>query len=162
MHILITGSAGFIGFSLAKFLLDSSNHKISGIDNINNYYSINLKKKRLNILKKYKKFSFYKIDINNKKAIDRLFKKKFDIVFHLAAQAGVRYSIENPKAFVDNNISGFYNILDASIKYKIKKLLYASSSSVYGDSRNFPLKENQKISPQLDAINAMNMYHSNT
>ena len=75
MHILITGSAGFIGFSLAKFLLDSSNHKISGIDNINNYYSINLKKKRLNVLKKYKKFSFYKIDINNKKAIDRLFKK---------------------------------------------------------------------------------------
>ena len=149
MHILITGSAGFIGFSLAKFLLDSSNHKISGIDNINNYYSINLKKKRLNVLKKYKKFSFYKIDINNKKAIDRLFKKKkFDIVFNLAAQAGVRYSIENPKAFVDNNISGFYNILDASIKYKIKKVLYASSSSVYGDSSDFPLKEKQLISPK--------------
>ena len=76
MKILITGSAGFIGFNLVKFLLDSSNHKIIGIDNINNYYSINLKKKRLNVLKKYKKFSFYKIDINNKKAIDRLFKKK--------------------------------------------------------------------------------------
>ena len=149
MKILITGSAGFIGFNLVKFLLDSSNHKIIGIDNINNYYSINLKKKRLNVLKKYKKFSFYKIDINNKKAIDRLFKKKkFDIVFNLAAQAGVRYSIENPKAFVDNNISGFYNILDASIKYKIKKVLYASSSSVYGDSSDFPLKEKQLISPK--------------
>ena len=149
MKILITGAAGFIGFNLANFLLKKSNHKIIGIDNLNDYYSISLKKKRLEVLKKFKKFNFFKIDINNKKHVEETFKKnKFDIVFNLAAQAGVRYSIDNPAAFVDNNILGFYNILDMSIKYKVKKLLYASSSSVYGDSNKFPLKEDQKIAPK--------------
>jgi UDP-glucuronate 4-epimerase len=103
----------------------------------------------LSVLKKSKKFNFLKIDINKKKNVESLFRThKFDIVFNLAAQAGVRYSIDNPAAFVDNNISGFYNILDASIKFKVKKLLYASSSSVYGDSTNFPLKEDQKVAPK--------------
>jgi len=149
MKILITGAAGFIGFNLVNFLLNKSNHKITGIDNLNDYYSVILKKKRLSVLKKSKKFNFLKIDINKKKNVESLFRThKFDIVFNLAAQAGVRYSIDNPAAFVDNNISGFYNILDASIKFKVKKLLYASSSSVYGDSTNFPLKEDQKVAPK--------------
>ena len=149
MKILITGAAGFIGFNLVNFLLNKSNHKITGIDNLNDYYSVILKKKRLSVLKKSKKFNFLKIDINKKKNVESLFRThKFDIVFNLAAQAGVRYSIDNPAAFVDNNISGFYNILDASIKFKVKKLLYASSSSVYGDSKNFPLKEDQKVAPK--------------
>jgi UDP-glucuronate 4-epimerase len=149
MKILITGAAGFIGFNLSNFLLKISNHKIIGIDNLNDYYSVTLKKKRLAVIKKSKKFIFLKTDINNKKNVEEVFKKyKFDIVFNLAAQAGVRYSIDNPTAFVENNILGFYNILDASIKYKVKKLLYASSSSVYGDSNNFPLKEGNKIAPK--------------
>ena len=149
MKILITGAAGLIGFNLVNFLLNKSNHKITGIDNLNDYYSVILKKKRLSVLKKSKKFNFLKIDINKKKNVESLFRThKFDIVFNLAAQAGVRYSIDNPAAFVDNNISGFYNILDASIKFKVKKLLYASSSSVYGDSTNFPLKEDQKVAPK--------------
>jgi len=149
MKILITGAAGFIGFNLANFLLNKSKHIITGIDNLNDYYSVILKNKRLAVLKKSKKFNFLKIDIKNKKNVEKIFKKnQFDIVFNLAAQAGVRYSIDNPAAFVDNNILGFYNILDASIKFKVKKLLYASSSSVYGDSKSFPLKENQKIDPK--------------
>jgi len=149
MQILITGAAGFIGFNLANFLLNKSNHKITGIDNLNDYYSIDLKKKRLSILKKSKRFNFLRVNINEKKVVEEMFKKKkFDIVFNLAAQAGVRYSIDNPTAFVESNILGFYNILDASIKFKVKKLLYASSSSVYGDSKKFPLKEGQKIDPK--------------
>ena len=149
MKILITGAAGFIGFNLANYLLNKSNHIITGIDNLNDYYSVILKNRRLAVLKKSKKFNFLKIDIKNKKDVEQTFKKnKFDIVFNLAAQAGVRYSIDNPTVFVENNILGFYNILDASIKYKVKKLLYASSSSVYGDSNNFPLKEGNKIAPK--------------
>ena len=149
MKILITGAAGFIGFNLANFLLNKSNHIITGIYNLNDYYSVILKNRILAFLKKSKKFNFLKIDIKNKKNVEKIFKKnQFDIVFNLAAQAGVRYSIDNPAAFVDNNILGFYNILDASIKFKVKKLLYASSSSVYGDSKSFPLKENQKIDPK--------------
>jgi len=149
MKILITGAAGFIGFNLANYLLNKSTHIITGVDNLNNYYSIALKNKRLAVLKKSKKFNFLKIDIKNKNNVEKIFEKnKFDIVFNLAAQAGVRYSIDNPAAFIDNNILGFYNILDASIKFKVKRLLYASSSSVYGDSKNFPLKENQKIAPK--------------
>jgi|TARA_B110000238_G_C16104649_1_gene429871 UDP-glucuronate 4-epimerase len=149
MNILITGAAGFIGFNFSKSLLESSSDKIIGIDNINDYYSVELKKKRLHVLKKFKNFSFHKIDINNKKKITDLFKKKkIDIVFNFAAQAGVRYSIENPRAFVDNNIAGFYNILEASTEYKVKKFFYASSSSVYGDNDKFPLKENMLLRPK--------------
>tara|TARA_B110000305_G_scaffold81143_1_gene91269 strand:- start:3152 stop:4111 length:960 start_codon:yes stop_codon:yes gene_type:complete len=149
MNILITGAAGFIGFNFSKSLLGSSNHKVVGIDNINDYYSVTLKKNRLRILKKFPKFSFYKIDINSKKKITNLFKKKkIDIVFNFAAQAGVRYSIENPRVFVDNNIAGFYNILEAATEHKVKKFFYASSSSVYGDNDKFPLKENMTLKPK--------------
>ena len=146
MKILITGACGFIGYHLSKKLLLNKKYKIFGIDNFDNYYSVKLKKKILINLKKIKNFSFKKIDIKNIKLLDNYFnKKKFDIIFHLAAQAGVRYSIKNPKKYVENNILGFFNLLEASKKNKVKKIFYASSSSVYGDSNLFPLKENQLL-----------------
>ena len=148
MKILITGSAGFIGFNFSKFLLEKTNFTIVGIDNLNDYYSVKVKVKRLKLLKKYKKFSFIKINIVDKKKLNFLFKKKFDAVFNFAAQAGVRYSLENPRSYIENNILGFYNIIEASINHKVQKLFYASSSSVYGDSKKFPLKETDVINPK--------------
>jgi UDP-glucuronate 4-epimerase len=149
MKILVTGAAGFIGFNFCNLIMQSTKYKIVGIDNLNDYYDVNLKKKRLNILKRYKNFNFLKIDINNNSLIEKIFKKnKFDFVLNLAAQAGVRYSIEEPRKYVESNISGFFNIIENSKKYKIKRLFYASSSSVYGENKNFPLKEKEKISPK--------------
>lgn len=141
MKILITGSAGFIGFHVSKFLLEKKNI-IFGIDNLNSYYDIKLKRERLNILKKYKKFIFFKIDINNKKKIENILSEhKIKYVIHLAAQAGVRYSILKPDIYFKNNITGFFNILDACKNAKIKHLIYASTSSVYGNDINQPSKE---------------------
>ena len=149
MKILITGSAGFIGFNFCNYLLKNTNFNVIGIDNIDDYYDINLKKKRLNILKNYKKFNFKKINLTNIKSLDRIFKiSKFDFVFNLAAQAGVRYSIDHPRKYVDANILGFFNIIECCKKYKIKRLFYASSSSVYGESKKFPLKEKEIINPK--------------
>jgi len=149
MKILITGSAGFIGFNLAKKFLDKKKIKVIGIDNINDYYDVNLKKKRNNLLKKFKNYTFIKIDIRDNIKLEKIFKKeKFDFVFNLAAQAGVRYSIDHPREYIENNILGFYNIIENVKKYNIKRLFYASSSSVYGENTNFPLKEKQKISPK--------------
>ena len=149
MQILITGAAGFIGFGISKYLLSSSNAKIIGIDNLNNYYSKKLKKDRFKELSKFKKFSFFNVNILDKKKLDKIFKiKKIDLIINLAAQAGVRYSLEKPNEFVDNNIQGFYNLIDVSKKYKIKKIIYASSSSIYGDSKKFPLNETQKVNPK--------------
>lgn len=146
MKILITGTAGFIGFSLAQKLLD--NYKIIniyGIDNLNNYYDVNLKKKRLAILKKYKNYRHFKVDIQSSK-IEKIFTKfRFDVVVHLAAQAGVRYSMTNPKAYIEANQIGFFNIIENSKKHKVKKFLYASSSSVYGRSKKQPSKESQNV-----------------
>lgn len=149
MKILITGSAGFIGFNLCSFLLQNSNYHIVGIDNLNNYYDVSLKIKRLKVLNHYKNFKFLKADITNKLTIDKVFKKyKFDFVFNLAAQAGVRYSIHHPRKYIDTNILGFFNIVDACKKYKVKRLFYASSSSVYGENSNFPLSESEKVFPK--------------
>ena len=148
MKILITGAAGFIGYNLANLLL-KKNHKVFGIDNFDNYYSPKFKKKRILLLNKNKKFSFNKIDITKKKKLSLYFKKnKFDLIVHLAAQAGVRYSLINPQKYVDVNILGFLNIIDLARKNNVKNFFYASSSSVYGDSTNFPLKENQKLNPK--------------
>ena len=147
MKILVTGACGFIGFHISKFFLDK-NIDIVGIDNINAYYSVNLKKDRLKNLKKFNNFRFIKIDLENKKRIKKIFStNKFDYVFHMAAQAGVRYSINEPRKYIDSNVVGFYNILELSKNYKVKRLFYASSSSVYGDTKKFPLKENNKLSP---------------
>ncbi len=146
MKLLITGCAGFIGFHISKDLLKKSNISLIGLDNLNNYYDIKLKKNRLNILKKIKKFQFIKLDISNYNLLRKLFKKhKFSHILHLAAQAGVRYSIENPDAYKKSNIDGFYNILKLSNEFKIKHLVFASTSSVYGDTKKFPIDENQII-----------------
>ena len=142
MNILITGSAGFIGFHLVKKLSIFNNYKIFGIDNINNYYDVKLKKDRLKILSKIKNFQFSKIDITNQSRLNKYFSKnKFHIVINLAAQAGVRDSITDPNKYFKNNILGFYNIINLSRTYNIKHFLFASTSSVYGDSLDFPLSE---------------------
>jgi len=149
MQILITGAAGFIGFNLSKYLLENSKLKVFGIDNFNTYYSKSLKIDRIKELKKFHNFKFEKIDITNKKKLDSFFKgKKISLIVNLAAQAGVRYSLKKPTEYVDNNILGFYNIINAANSHKVKKIIYASSSSVYGDSVNFPLNEKQKIKPK--------------
>ena len=148
MKILITGVAGFIGFNLALFLIKKK-YRVYGIDNFDTYYSVGIKKKRIKILKKNSNFLFNKIDIVNKKKVKSFFDKtKIDLVIHLAAQAGVRYSYKNPKKYVDVNIFGFINIIDEVKNHKIKKFIYGSSSSVYGENKNFPLKENQSLKPK--------------
>ncbi len=143
MKILVTGCAGFIGFHLTQDLLEKSNYEIVGIDNLNSYYDVKLKKLRLQVLKNYKSnFKFKKIDLNNNKSLEQLFKSyKFDYVIHLAAQAGVRYSITNPDAYINSNISGFFNIINLSKKFKVKHFIFASTSSVYGVAKNFPVDE---------------------
>lgn len=142
-RILVTGAAGFIGFNLSKLLLDQ-NYKVYGIDNLNTYYDVNLKKNRLKILKKNKNFFFKKINIQNyKKVFNYIKKNKIKIIVHLAAQAGVRHSLNKPREYIDNNIIGFYNILEISRHLKIKNLLFASTSSVYGLNTKFPLREDR-------------------
>ena len=148
--ILITGSAGFIGFHLCKDLIRNKNLSLIGIDNVNNYYDVNLKKERINILKNLgNNFKFIKIDLNSVKIKHLFFKEKFDVVIHLAAQAGVRYSISNPEAYVVNNLNGFFNIINQSSKNKIKHFIFASTSSVYGDNSKFPLKEHYNTDKPL-------------
>ena len=147
--ILITGSAGFIGFNFSRDLLNKKGYKIIGLYNFNDYYDINLKKRRNKILKKFKNYKFFKIDINNKVKLKKIFQNnKIDYVFHFAAQAGVRYSIDYPRKYVESNIVGFYNIIENVKNYKIKRLFYASSSSVYGENNNFPLNERDVVSPK--------------
>jgi UDP-glucuronate 4-epimerase len=140
MRILVTGCSGFIGFNLSKKLCNL-NFDVIGIDNLNQYYDINLKKKRLALLKKYKNFNFKKIDLVNEKSLQNIFKKKIDVVFNLAAQAGVRYSIENPRNYLDSNLIGYFNLLDISRINNVKYFFYASTSSVYGNSKFNKLSE---------------------
>ena len=147
-NIVITGVCGFIGFSLAKNLLESRNIKIIGIDNLNDYYSTKLKKNRIFQLKKFKNFMFFKFDLREQKKLNKIFNdNKFNAVFHFAAQAGVRYSVDHPRKYIDSNINGFFNILEQIKNKKIKKFFYASSSSVYGDSKLFPLNEKNLLFP---------------
>jgi UDP-glucuronate 4-epimerase len=121
---------------------------VIGIDNVNDYYSIKLKNDRLNNLKKFKFFKFYKFDLRDTKKLDSVFKKhKFDAIYHFAAQAGVRYSVEKPRKYIESNIDGFFNLLEKVREKKIKKLFFASSSSVYGDSKKFPLSEKDSLQP---------------
>ena len=148
MKILITGGAGFIGYNFCKYLLTKTNHKIYSIDNINNYYSQKLKRSRIKDLRNYKNFKFFKFDLCNKKKLKKVFKNNFNIVYHFAAQAGVRYSLINPRSYINSNILAFFNLIELIKNKKIKKFFYASSSSVYGESKNFPLKENQSIAPK--------------
>ena len=148
MNYLITGACGFIGFNLALKLLERKKIVI-GLDNLDNYYSVKLKKKRLEELRKLKNFFFYKCDINSIKNLEKIFiKHKPKIIIHLAAQAGVGYSFKNPTKYIDTNIKGYLNILELCKKYRPKKIFNASSSSVYGDSIKFPLKESGFVNPK--------------
>ena len=138
---LITGVAGFIGYFLAKKLLEQG-CKVIGLDNLNDYYNVDLKHTRLNGLKLFKRFAFIKGDISDKELIEKTFKElKPNIVVNLAAQAGVRYSIENPDVYIQSNIIGFYNILEACRHNPVDHLVYASSSSVYGSNKKVPFEE---------------------
>ena len=149
MKILITGSSGFIGFHLAKLFL-KKNYIVHGYDSMNSYYDVKLKKARLNILKKYNNFSFTKANLENETTLKKIFKKfKPKIVIHLAAQAGVRYSIDKPRVYLNSNIIGTYNVIEASHLLKVKHLIMASSSSVYGANKNVPFKEIDKTETQL-------------
>lgn len=145
MKILITGSSGFIGFHLSNLLL-SKGFDIVGIDNMNDYYDVQLKKSRLSLLEKKEKFHFYQIDLVDRDKINELFEReKFDYVINLAAQAGVRYSITNPYSYIDSNIIGFINILEACRNYPVKHLIYASSSSVYGGNSVTPFSTEHNV-----------------
>ena len=157
MKILVTGAAGFIGYHLVKSLVEA-NHEVIGLDNINDYYSTNLKFDRLNELginkdsakdflslngsNLFQNFKFIRMNLEDRENLPKLFnEQKFDVVCNLAAQAGVRYSIENPETYIDSNIVGFLNVLQCCRNYNIKKLVYASSSSVYGDNKKTPFEE---------------------
>lgn len=143
-RIIITGGAGFIGFHLARKLLQNGVNVIA-VDNINDYYDTKLKEDRLNILTKYNGFSFIKEDISNKEGVNKIFHdNEPDIVINLAAQAGVRYSFENPDSYIKSNIIGFFNILEACKNSKIEHLIFASSSSVYGANKKTPFSTNDK------------------
>ena len=145
MKILVTGVAGFIGMHSAKKLLDDG-HEIIGIDNLNDYYDVTLKEDRLKTLEGYKNFKFLKLDIKDQKDVLDLFKKESpQRVLHLAAQAGVRYSIENPYVYIDSNIQGFINILEGCRAIKTEHLVFASSSSVYGGNEKVPFSEHDNV-----------------
>lgn len=145
IKILVTGSAGFVGFHLSEKLC-TNNYKVYGIDNLNDYYDVNLKSARLTKLQDYQNFNFERMDLVEKEKLFNLFEnEKFDYVINLAAQAGVRYSIENPYAYIDSNIVGFINILEACRNYPVKHLIYASSSSVYGANVKQPFSENDNV-----------------
>ena len=157
MKILVTGAAGFIGYHLVKTLIQD-HHEVIGLDNINDYYITNLKFDRLKELginkdtakdflslngsNLFQNFKFIRMNLEDRENLPKLFKdQKFDVVCNLAAQAGVRYSIENPETYIDSNIVGFLNILECCRNHNIKKLVYASSSSVYGDNKKIPFEE---------------------
>ena len=147
--IFITGSSGFIGFHVAKKYLDKG-FKVRGFDSMNNYYDVNLKKSRLNLLKKYKNFSFTKGNLENQRILNNSIKKfKPAIIIHLAAQAGVRYSIDNPDIYLNSNIYGTFNIIKVANQIKVKHLIIGSSSSVYGANKKIPFKEIDKTDHQV-------------
>ncbi len=148
MKILITGTAGFIGSHLAKKLIKQG-HEVIGIDNINDYYDVTIKEDRLKSVGT-KNFTFYKINLEDESAMDKIFEnEKPQVVVNLAAQAGVRYSLENPRAYIDSNIVGFTNILECSRHHKVEHLIYASSSSVYGANTSKPFSTSDNIDHPL-------------
>ena len=149
MKILVTGVAGFIGMHVVLRLLGDG-HEVTGFDNLNSYYDINLKKARLNHIGSPKKFDFHRIDLADRDAVDTLFAEfKPEIVINLAAQAGVRYSIKNPHSYINSNIVGFTNILESCRRHKVAHLVYASSSSVYGLNQDMPFHEGQNVDHPL-------------
>lgn len=147
--ILVTGAAGFIGYFLSKSLLDDG-HIVVGVDNLNDYYDVQLKKTRLSKLLECENFRFVEADISDKETIDNLFEREcFEVVVNLAAQAGVRYSITNPDVYIQSNIVGFYNVLEACRYHPVKHLVYASSSSVYGNQEKVPFSTEDDVSKPI-------------
>ncbi|MFO7753724.1 MAG: NAD-dependent epimerase [Desulfobacteraceae bacterium] len=145
MKVLVTGAAGFIGFSLSRRLLKEG-YRVAGIDNLNDYYDVSLKEKRLEILKNEAEFEFIHASLEDRKSIRDVFQSgKFDYVVNLAAQAGVRYSIQNPDAYVDSNLVGFCNILEGCRNTDVKHLVFASSSSVYGLNTEMPFSVQHNV-----------------
>jgi UDP-glucuronate 4-epimerase len=145
MEILVTGAAGFIGMHVAERLLQSG-HNVTGIDNLSDYYDVRLKEARLNVLQSHSNFRFMKMDLADPEKVNELFDGgKFERVIHLAAQAGVRFSMENPHAYIQSNIVGFTNILEACRHFPVKHLVYASSSSVYGTNKKLPFSVEDNV-----------------
>ena len=154
MKILITGSAGFIGYHVTRHLL-SDGMQILGIDNLNNYYNQNLKLERLKILRSYKNFSFKKVDISDRNRIKSVFSSfKPEKVVNLAAQAGVRYSLKNPYAYMSSNLDGFLNVIELCKDFGVSGLVYASSSSVYGNNKNKPFKISDRVDNPISLYGA--------
>lgn len=143
-HVFITGCAGFIGFHLAHRLLQDG-FSVTGIDNLNDYYDVKLKEDRLNILSEYDRFHFFRCSLENKDDIFSIFPEDVGIVVHLAAQAGVRYSLVNPYAYIDSNIVGFMNILELCRQREVEHLIFASSSSVYGANTKMPFSVHHNV-----------------
>jgi len=147
--VLVTGAAGFIGFHLSQQLL-ARGDKVIGLDNLNNYYDVTLKKDRLAQLQGKSGFSFYNLDLANREGMTQLFAEaSFDLVAHMAAQAGVRYSLKNPYAYVDSNLVGFINVLEGCRHSKVKHLVFASSSSVYGANTKTPFSVHDNVDHPL-------------
>ena len=145
MKFLVTGAAGFIGFHVSERLL-AAGYQVIGIDNLNDYYDVNLKLARLDLLKKHPAFRFDKMDLADREAMASLFaREQFQRVIHLGAQAGVRYSIDNPHAYADSNLIGHLNVLEGCRHNKVEHLLYASSSSVYGLNRKLPFSTEDSV-----------------
>lgn len=144
--ILVTGCAGFIGFHLCRRLLATTDASVVGFDNVNDYYEVSLKESRLSILRTFERFTFVRGDLADNAAVDKLFSSyAIDTVVHLAAQAGVRYSLVNPRAYIESNIVGFFNVLEAVRAHPVKHLLYASSSSVYGNQEKTPFSVSDRV-----------------
>ena len=147
--VFVTGSAGFIGYHLSLELIRQG-YDVIGIDSLNEYYDLSLKLNRNKILQKYQNFTFYEMNLNNMKSLKKIFQKhRPNYIFHLAAQAGVRYSIENPREYLNSNINGTYNIVELVQHQQIEHLLFASTSSVYGSNVNLPFKEKDKADEQM-------------
>ena len=154
MNILVTGAAGFIGFHTAKALLDRGDHVV-GVDNLNDYYDVSLKQARLDQLEGRNGFRFVRCELADRAAVEDLFRtEKFECVIHLAAQAGVRYSLTNPHAYVDSNLTGFLNILEGCRHWGVEHLVYASSSSVYGADTSMPFSVHQNVDHPLSLYGA--------